>query len=1076
MNAATDLNKLRHGLTAYADVAEWLKQHFFMRVSDVDNAFPLLPLHPDVLPFFLFRWFSTETKSLNLMVHTCGDFGAAGMPGTFKIFFVDVVVGMARAHAVLTLPMAIYVDDCALIGCSQAQVNEEMLAFQDWSKRVCGVAFKALKDRVAARHQLVLGLWWDSATLTRTLDERKLLVYMEMIADFVARPKLTLHEMQVAGGRLQRCLLTFPPGAACLLVSLFTLMVGLKLPWHVRKVSKKVKDDFAFMYHMLSSHHGRGYYRYDTFADAPEVRSDASKSQKFAGGGYVSACGRYNHWRYGSRATRQLIDYLEGDVVVVAVEQLGHLWSKCRVPFGVDNSAFQRSAHKGRSKVDRLNVLVRELFALMLRFECVIDFYWLSSADNLLADDLSRDKEGEFLQHVSESGFLEEGAKLVRHEQAGMTRTLPKDRGKVAMPPPRVGSHEGSAPKVQQTTGKRMTSVATSRHPAASKPPPPSMPKAKVGMPSVSKVLLSALCFFTLCTPTQTMPLTAQEVSVPYTRSSIFGSALPCSLVSYVEEMLDNRLSDSSWRTVQGGLKKWRAIAIDNGWPTIIATDDPDRGPKLVTFVCTLLQDTELVWGSIDSYVWGVRQWMMMQHQADPLMGVLGWGPFSKAAQILSWVPCEPRKRCPAEVVLKIIRNCDLSSFVEVQLNFLILSLLFTFSRSECPCPKTFAGRSSYDSQTHWNVQDFVAGLCKAGCTIMGMWVRFRRIKQDQRVERDEAKGDGDWAFIGDLPGKDTSILLWYRRLMGLMGHRPDRAKAFFLDPDQRRPLLYRKALEQFYARQRRVGVLDKDLAGLHGLRVEGFNGTERVLGEDVAEAQGLWKGGKASTSRYARFAMETIARIPGCIMGIESTSDGEEDSGNAQGLRERVTRTPNKNMSRHLSSDEPEDGDNLPIAHSEARPEQALSSESNLLPPGWLAVRRETPTGRSYTAYEGPTGQKASSRPRAWLAHDRTTVSAPLLQLMSPLSPAEGAGPSGVEQFGDGGGCIAIESRTIPRPPRSARRVQKPVTPPSREHSLPVNAEVESNDLDGVASTFPSRPARSAAAKARPDTFVSWN
>ena len=1065
LNAATDLDKLKHGLTAYSDIAEWLKQHFFMRVSDVDNAFPLLPLHPDVLPFFLFRWFGEEDGVTHLMVHTCGDFGAAGMPGVFKIFFVDVVVGMARAASVLTLPMAIYVDDCGLIGSSQEQVDSEMKAFQDWSWKICGVAFKALKDKVAARHQLMLGLWWDSATLTRTLDERKLLVYMEMIADYVARPKLTLQEMQKAGGRLQRCLLTFPPGAACLLVSLFTLMVGLKLPWHVRKVSRKVRTDFAFMYQMLSSNLGRGYYRYDTFKEAPEVRSDASKNAKFAGGGYVSGCGRYHFWRYGSRAARHLIDYLEGDVVVVAVEQLGHMWHKCCVPFGVDNMAFQRSAHKGRSKVERLNVLVRELFALMLKYHCVINFFWLSSEDNLLADDLSRDREEAFLEHVADSGFWSEGTQAIRHEEAGKTRTLPENRGKVAMP-------KSSGGEGQQITGKRISSS-----------------KAKGGTtkgqkaPSASKALLGAMCFMMLCSPSESMPLTSQEVSVPYTRSSIFGSALPCNLVSYVEEMLDNRLSDSTWRTVEGGLRKWRTVALEHGWPTIIATDDVDRGPKLVTFVCTLLQDTNLVWGSIESYLWGVRTWMMLQHQADPLMGVLGWQPFAKAAKILSWVPSEPRKRVPIEVVRRIILDCNHESFEEVQLNFLILTNLFTFSRTECPCPKSYSGRSSYNKEEHWNVRDFVAGLCKVGSTLMGMWVRFRKIKQDPRVERDEARGDGDWAFIGDTPGSEMSILFWYRKLMRLMGHRADKTGPFFLDPDQKRPLLYRKALAQFYARQRRVGVQEEDLAGLHGLRVAGYNGVEHKLGEDVAIAHGLWKGGKKSASRYARFDMQTIAQIPRAIIGLSDNEDDDEESEEDESPwpMERSTRTPTKQMSRHLVLQE-----NSPDAEQPRLQESAEPSElqdSNLLPPGWVTVRRETANGRKYYAYEGPSGQKATSRPRAWQAYDRTAAVVPTLQSNAQLTLLSDSGERqgvGVGVLNDGRNLV---SNVSPRISDSTRLVQnESASPWQRDWSVDSVDETLMNTLQEITgermSSFEDapRPARSAAATARPDRFVSWN
>ena len=34
------------------------------------------------------------------------------MPGTWKVFFSDVIVGVARSEGVLTLPMPVYVDDC----------------------------------------------------------------------------------------------------------------------------------------------------------------------------------------------------------------------------------------------------------------------------------------------------------------------------------------------------------------------------------------------------------------------------------------------------------------------------------------------------------------------------------------------------------------------------------------------------------------------------------------------------------------------------------------------------------------------------------------------------------------------------------------------------------------------------------------------------------------------------------------------------------------------------------------------------------------------------------------------------
>ena len=98
LNAATDLSFLKHSLNTYNEIAWFLKQDYFLRVSDVEAAFPMLPLHPDLWPFFLFKFFASDSSNrLHLFAHVCGDFGAAGMPGVFKMFFVDVVVQMARS-------------------------------------------------------------------------------------------------------------------------------------------------------------------------------------------------------------------------------------------------------------------------------------------------------------------------------------------------------------------------------------------------------------------------------------------------------------------------------------------------------------------------------------------------------------------------------------------------------------------------------------------------------------------------------------------------------------------------------------------------------------------------------------------------------------------------------------------------------------------------------------------------------------------------------------------------------------------------------------------------------------------
>jgi hypothetical protein len=624
VNAATVLEGLRHSLNAYSEIAWFLQLDHFMRVSDVEAAFPMLPLHPDVWPFFMFRFFADQSSNaLTLFLHVCGDFGAAGMPGTFKRFFVDVVVQMARSMHVLTLPMPVYVDDCTLIGECREQVDAEMEAFHTWAADSCGVAFKWLKDRMAAQVQLALGFWWDSTTLTRELEERKMLQYLEMLAAFATRKQLTLREMQSVAGRMQRALMTFPPGAAWMLVPLFMLMCRLKLPWHARRTTREVRDNFLYCAQLLRVGLGRGYYSFANFKRAPPVWTDASKGKGYAGGGFVSACGRYDFWRYGSRAARRPIDYLEGDTVVEACTRLAWLWSGCIVSIYCDNRAFQQSGAKGRSRAPRLNELVKELFLLMVRYSFVIDWIWLSSEDNVNADHLSRDREEEFLTSVYETECWSADTGPIRMSDAGRVRVLPEKRGVIAdaaepepapAPAPAAAPalNPDAAPYVPERVAAPLDDCADFVRRATAPPSEAAVAAAaarlgtrRVGTRRGGTAMLVLALIGCFCVPGGDCAPGAHRYQGPsYARSSIY-AGLPLDLVDSVDLLMDNRLASSSWRTVKGGLKIWREVATHRGWSHILHTDDPDRGGKLAAFVMHMVQSTDLVWGTIEKYTWG---------------------------------------------------------------------------------------------------------------------------------------------------------------------------------------------------------------------------------------------------------------------------------------------------------------------------------------------------------------------------------------------------------------------------------------------------------------------------------------
>ena len=88
---------------------------------------------------------------------------------------------------------------------------------------------------------------------------------------------LGLAQMQSMAGKLHRMILTLPPGAHCLARSLFELMSGLRLPWHRRRTTRRLRADFMLVHALLSANLGRGHYSLAHFRPAPPVWTDASK-------------------------------------------------------------------------------------------------------------------------------------------------------------------------------------------------------------------------------------------------------------------------------------------------------------------------------------------------------------------------------------------------------------------------------------------------------------------------------------------------------------------------------------------------------------------------------------------------------------------------------------------------------------------------------------------------------------------------------------------------------------------------------------------------------------------------------
>jgi hypothetical protein len=400
-NGACDISFLEHSLDTYNEISRALKPGYYMRVEDVDGAYPILPLAPSTWKFMYVWWYDVDIPIVEqdgpntLYVHMFGDFGTSAMPGVWDKIF-RCVKAMATLDGVLNLPMPHYVDDNSIIGPDEFYVNdtaEKLGAYlQD-----CGVSFKHLKSRAAATRQLVIGFWWDSIKRTRTLECEKLDAYLLMFKDMSTRRVVTLHELQVLVGRLHRAILTMPPGSSIFLSRILPLMSGLSMPWHKRRLSAGAREDITSVVDALEFNKGRGYFSHEHMPWADAVYTDAMKDGNAAGWGWVSAGGQFDFGTYRKSAAREApIDALEGDAVLKAAHSLGDTWVGKRVPIYIDNSAFQLSFVKGRSRVERLNRILRQLYLVAVKFDCIFYPTWISTHHNIGADSLSRDRLDEF--------------------------------------------------------------------------------------------------------------------------------------------------------------------------------------------------------------------------------------------------------------------------------------------------------------------------------------------------------------------------------------------------------------------------------------------------------------------------------------------------------------------------------------------------------------------------------------------------------------------------------------------------------------------------------------------------------
>ena len=472
-----------------------------------------------------------------------------------------------------------------------------------------------------------------------------------------------------------------------------------------------------------------------------------------------------------------------------------------------------------------------------------------------------------------------------------------------------------------------------------------------------------------------------------------------------------------------------------------------------------MVDDTTLTYNSISTYVWGVRTWHVMQHQADPAHGVMLWREFMRSVAAMTAVVGEPRRQVPLETVRSMLESLDPTVFEQAQLGLLLNVLLFTFSRTECPCPKTWTGRDQFDATRHWQVKDFRLRVGPGGRYVL--WVRFKGIKQDPRIERGTARQAADWvpfAFdecpdgaghdwvpIGDIEEDPLfSVAKWYKAFVRALGRARSADEPMFLSRDMSRPYTYSCLLSDFKWCLTLIGCLLT--LGPHGLRVLGYNLSKRGNGVDLTVAHGGWFS--AAHDRYERFSQAAVLAIPAGMLGIDRAA-----TPGVRAIHERRATRGVPGVGVAVDEEELGGGCDASGSDSEADPaDDGGSVPVSGAPPGYVSSRREYPSGRTETLWVAPDGSRLRSRPEAWRHYSAhvesleasyvdyeppTAASPAAASARSPGAPARlDAVPPEVPRLAaaDPGGSLSVDflAEIVPyhdRPPtrRPLQRATKP-------------------------------------------------
>jgi hypothetical protein len=347
--------------------------------ADIENAFRILPIHPNSYNLLGFQW-----KDM-FYYDRCLPMGCSISCRVFESFSNSLQ--WILQHKLHVEHMSHILDDFIFIGPpadNQCRIN--LLSFFSLAERL-GIPIKHSKTVFPTTVAVVHGIELDTVKMIALLPQDKLDKMRQQLSVLIHRKKATLREIQSIVGLLNFACKVITPGRP-FLRRLINLTVGVQNPHHHIRITAEARADILAWLDFLMAHNGVSMLVKYSWVSSDKINlyTDAAASD-----GYAAILG--SHWVQGQWLgdwKKLNITALELFPIVAAVITWPLTLQNHCVVFNCDNISIVHVINAQTSKEPAVMFLLRKLVLCCMTHNIMFKAHHIVGTHNIIADKLSR--------------------------------------------------------------------------------------------------------------------------------------------------------------------------------------------------------------------------------------------------------------------------------------------------------------------------------------------------------------------------------------------------------------------------------------------------------------------------------------------------------------------------------------------------------------------------------------------------------------------------------------------------------------------------------------------------------------